>query len=120
MAIVQLIGPAAAWPLHDRCFDRAALVSAGLGLVISVTVVGAGLVLAQLAGAAVGRGGGAAFAFPVALPALAGAVLRALIVGPDYASNGSTLKSPRDPGAEAVAPRRRSPVMAAQSSQWAS
>lgn len=75
-----VIGPAAAWLLHDRRIDRAAVISEVLGIVISVVVVGGLFVLAPLVSTAIGPIGGREFAVPAAFLAAAGTVFLALMV----------------------------------------
>lgn len=78
-----VIGPAAAWFLHDRRLNGAAVMSGVMGLVISLVVVGGFFVLAPLVSAAIGPIGGWEFAVPVAFLATASAIFLALTVALD-------------------------------------
>jgi hypothetical protein len=78
--LALVIGPAAAWLLHDRRIDWAAVISEVIGIVISVVVVSGLFVLVSLVSAAVGPIGGREFAVPAAFLATVGTAFLALIV----------------------------------------
>lgn len=78
-----VIGPAAAWFLHDRRLNGAAVMSGVIGLLLGVVGVGGFFVLAPLVPAAIGPVGGWEFAVPVAFLATASALFLALIVALD-------------------------------------
>ena len=78
--LALVIGPAAAWLLHDHRIDWAAAISEVIGIVISVVVVGGFFVFVPLVSAAIGPIGGWEFAVPAAFLATAGTVFLALIV----------------------------------------
>lgn len=84
--LAVIIGPAAAWLLHGRRLDRAAMLSGGIGLAIAIIVVGGLLVLASLVASAIGPVGGWDFAGPVALLAIVSAVFLAVVVRLDIDS----------------------------------
>lgn len=78
--LALVIGPAAAWLLHDRRLDWAAVISEVMGIVIGLVVVGGFFVLVPLVSATIGPVGGQEFAVPAALLAIAGTAFLALIV----------------------------------------
>ena len=78
--LAVVIGPAAAWLLHDRRFNRAAVICEVIGIVISVVVVGGLFVFVTLVSGAIGSIGGWEFAVPAVFLLTAGSVFLALIV----------------------------------------
>ena len=78
--LALVLGPAAAWLLHDRRLDWAAVIGGVIGIVISVVVVGGFFVLVPLVSAAIGPIGGREFAVPAAFLATAGIAFLALVV----------------------------------------
>jgi hypothetical protein len=78
--LALVIGPAAAWLLHDRRIDWAAAISEVVGIGIGIFVVGGFLLLVQLVTTAIGPIGGREFAGPVAFLATASAVFLALML----------------------------------------
>lgn len=78
--LALVLGPAAAWLLHDRRINRAAVISGVIGIAIGVIVVGGFFVLVSLVSGAIGPVGGWEFTVPAVLLATAGAVFLALLV----------------------------------------
>ena len=78
--LALVIGPAAAWLLHDRRIDRAAVISGVIGLAAGGVAVGGFCVLAALVAGAIGPVGGWEFTIPVALLGTVGAVFLVLLV----------------------------------------
>jgi len=81
--LALIIGPAAAWLLHNRRLNRAAVISGGVGLVIGIILVGGLLTTAPLLARAIEPPGASEFAVPVALLAAAGGVFLAVVVALD-------------------------------------
>src|SRR5512143_1418473 len=81
--LALIIGPAAAWLLHSRRLNRAAVISGGIGLVVGIILVGGLLMTAPLLARAIEPPGASEFAVPVALLAAVGAVFLAVVVALD-------------------------------------
>jgi hypothetical protein len=86
LALALLVGPAAAWLLHDRRIDRTAVVSGVIGIAAGLVTVSGVLVLLSLVAGAIGPIGGWEFAVPVALLAIVSLAFLALIVALDIDS----------------------------------
>src|SRR5512137_2481693 len=78
--LALIIGPAAAWLLHNRRLGRTAVISGGIGLAIGIIVVGSFVMTAPLLMRAIEPPGVSEFAVPVALLTLVGAVFLAVVV----------------------------------------
>ena len=93
-----LVGPAAAWLLHGRRVDRAALIGGAVGLVAGIAGVGGVFLVLLAIGGAIGPAGGSEFTGGIVLLAVASAVFLAGLVALD-------IDAVRD-----LAPARRSHV----------
>ena len=65
--LALVVGLAAAWLLHDRRFDRAAVISGVISMVISAILIGGFLLLLPLVVNASRSGGGSEFFLPIIL-----------------------------------------------------
>ena len=81
-----LIGPGAAWVLHDRRIDRTAAVGCLIGAVAGLVAVGACFVLAALLLDLIGPIGGSEYAAPIVVLVLVGAAFLVLVCALDVAA----------------------------------
>ena len=81
-----LIGPGAAWVLHDRRIDRTAAVGCLIGAVAGLVAVGACFVLAALLLDLIGPIGGSEYAAPIVVLVLVGAAFLVLVGALDVAA----------------------------------
>jgi len=81
-----LIGPGAAWVLHDRRIDRTAAVGCLIGVVAGLVAVGACFVLAALLLDLIGPIGGSEYAAPIVVLVLVGAAFLVLVGALDVAA----------------------------------
>ena len=80
--LALLVGPGAAWVLHERRLDRTAVI----GIVVGIVAVGACLVVAALVLDLIGPVGGSEFTVPAAALAVAGTAFLVLLVALDVAA----------------------------------
>ena len=78
-----VIGPAAAWWLHGRRFDKRAALAGGIGLVSAIVMVFALYFAVVGIGSAVGPVGGSEFGLGIALFAVVGAAFLAVLIALD-------------------------------------
>jgi hypothetical protein len=86
LALALLVGPAAAWLLHDRRIDRTAVVAGGIGIATGLVTVGGVFFLLSLVAGAIGPVGGWEFTVPVAILAIVSMVFLGLIIALDVDS----------------------------------
>ena len=81
-----LVGPGAAWVLHDRRLDRTAVVGGLIGIVVGIVAVGACLVVAALVLDLIGPVGGSKSTVPTAALAVVATAFLVLLVALDVAA----------------------------------
>ena len=84
--LALLVGPGAAWVLHERRLDRTAVIGGVIGIVVGIVAVGACLVVAALVLDLIGPVGGSEFTVPAAALAVAGTAFLVLLVALDVAA----------------------------------
>ena len=84
--LAVIVGPAAAWLLHRRRLDRAAIGSGVIGIGVGGVIVGGLFMLVALVARAIGPAGDSEFTVPLTLLAIAGTLFLALLVGLDIDS----------------------------------
>jgi len=78
-----VVGPVAAWLLHDRRIDRTTVVGGVVGILVGLVAVGGIFALLPLMVGAIGSVGGWQFTVPVAILAAVSAAFLALIIALD-------------------------------------
>jgi hypothetical protein len=86
LALALLVGPVAAWLLHNRRIDRIAVVGGGIGIATGLVTVGSMFFLLSLVAGALGPVGGWEFTVPVAILAIVSTVFFALVIALDIGS----------------------------------
>ena len=79
--LTMVVGPAAAWLLHERRIDLAAVIGWLVGVAAGLLVVGAVLVAAPVVAGAIGPVGGSDLVVPITMLVVASIVFSAVVIG---------------------------------------